>query len=137
MGPTLRWLLLASVLGCAADAAAPEVYERFDPPAEYRAWFTSTEACSGLSGEFDRLRFYRVPGAEFPCPSGTCVARWTDDHHIYVAENYLTDEMVVRHEMLHDLIGQPGHPDPPFGPSGCGLTWNSWSGRVAGVRPID
>jgi hypothetical protein len=44
--------------------------------------------------------------------------------------------MVIRHEMLHDLIGEPGHPDPPFGPEGCGLTWTSWSGRLLG-KPID
>jgi hypothetical protein len=49
------------------------------------------------------------------------------------------DEMVVRHEMLHDLLGRPGHPDPPFG-VGCPLTWESWNGgstglNVARVRP--
>lgn len=37
------------------------------------------------------------------------------------------NEMVVRHEMLHDLIGRPGHPDPPFG-SPCPLTWATWHG---------
>jgi hypothetical protein len=42
------------------------------------------------------------------------------------------DEMVVRHEMLHDLLGRPGHPDPPFG-SGCPLTWATWNGGAAGL----
>jgi hypothetical protein len=131
------WPALGAALACAADPAAPELHQRFDPPAEYREWFAQTEACSRLSGDFERLRFYRVPGNEFPCPSGMCVARWIDSHQIYVAEAFLEDEMVLRHEMLHDLIGQPGHPDPPFGQSGCGLTWTSWSGRVAGVPHID
>jgi hypothetical protein len=131
------WAALGVLLGCAAEPTAPNAHERFDPPAEYRAWFASTEACSGLVGDYERLRFYRVPGSEFGCPSGTCVARWTDDHRIFVAEAFLDDEMVLRHEMLHDLIGQPGHPDPPFGESGCGLTWASWSGRAAGVPRID
>jgi hypothetical protein len=35
--------------------------------------------------------------------------------------------MVVRHEMLHDLIGRSGHPNPPFG-EGCPLTWATWNG---------
>jgi hypothetical protein len=132
------WLLLGfSVSSCGADAVAPEVHQRFDPPAEYRAWFQSTESCSGLGGDFGRLEFFRVPGDEFPCPSGMCVARWTDDHHIYVAEPFVENEMVVRHEMLHDLIGHAGHPDPPFGPAGCGLTWSSWSGRLALIPRID
>jgi hypothetical protein len=42
------------------------------------------------------------------------------------------DEMVVRHEMLHDLLSRPGHPDPPFG-KGCPLTWNTWHGGAAGL----
>lgn len=133
-----RWLpwVLSAVLGCAADSTAPTSSERFTPPAAYLTWFDRTEACSGLGGEFDRLRFYRVPGDEFPCPSGMCVAHWTDSHEIYVAEAFIQDEMVIRHEMLHDLIGHPGHPDPPFGPAGCALTWTSWSGRL-GSRTID
>ena len=133
------WGLLAApaAIGCAADAAAPELHERYDPPAAYRQWFAATEACSELTGSFERLQFYRVPGSEFPCPSGMCVARWTDDHRIYVAAGFIDNEMVVRHEMLHDLIGHPGHPDPPFGASACSLTWTSWSGRSAGVPHID
>jgi hypothetical protein len=42
------------------------------------------------------------------------------------------DEMVVRHEMLHDILGRTGHPDPPFG-AGCPLTWASWNGGSAGL----
>jgi hypothetical protein len=53
------------------------------------------------------------------------VGRWNNDHHIYIASAYLKHELVVRHEMLHDLLGRPGHPDPPFG-NGCPLTWESW-----------
>ncbi len=135
----LRWvgLVLGALLGCAAEPSAPSGRERFEPPALYRTWFGDTEACSGLAGEFERLRFYRVPGNEFACPSGMCVARWTDDHAIFVADAFLQNEMVVRHEMLHDLIGRQGHPDPPFGEAGCRLTWASWSGRVAGGPRID
>lgn len=129
-------MALGVLLGCAADSTAPTTSEPFDPPAVYRSWFGSTESCSALTGDFDRLRFYRVPGSEFACPSGMCVARWTDDHSIFIAEAFIENEMVVRHEMLHDLIGQAGHPDPPFGDSGCGLTWTSWNGRVVGApRP--
>ncbi len=35
--------------------------------------------------------------------------------------------MVVRHEMLHELLQRGGHPTPPFG-SGCPLTWATWPG---------
>jgi hypothetical protein len=43
------------------------------------------------------------------------------------------DEMVVRHEMLHDLIGRPGHPAPPFG-VGCPLTWATWNSGAAQLQ---
>jgi hypothetical protein len=43
--------------------------------------------------------------------------------------------MVVRHEMLHELIGKPGHPNPPFG-QGCPLTWATWNGGAAGLDVV-
>jgi hypothetical protein len=44
--------------------------------------------------------------------------------------------MVVRHEMLHDLLGRAGHPDPPFG-SPCTLTWATWQGdRAPALEPL-
>ena len=108
--------------GCAFE---PEGAERFQPPEEYREWFTKTESCSKRSGNFDRIEWYVVPGRDFPCSSGRCVGHWRDDHVIYIAAQHLQEEMVVRHEMLHDLLGIAGHPDPPFGAS-CHLTWTSW-----------
>jgi hypothetical protein len=97
------------------------------PPADYRVWFEKTQACSGLTGNFDRIKWYIVDGQDFDCPSGKCVGRWNDDHTIYIARAYSGNEMVVRHEILHDLIGHPGHPDPPFG-NPCPLTWETWHG---------
>jgi hypothetical protein len=72
------------------------------------------------------------------------VGRWNDNHHIYIASAYQRNELVVRHEMLHDLLGRPGHPNPPFG-QGCPLTWESWrtqgteapgDGRLAATKPL-
>jgi hypothetical protein len=97
------------------------------PPDFYRAWFAKTEACSGITGDFDRIKWFEVPGNEFDCPSGQCVGRWNTDHSIFISQAWTDNEMVVRHEMLHDLIGHPGHPDPPFG-SPCPLTWATWRG---------
>jgi hypothetical protein len=95
------------------------------PPAEYRAWFAKTEACSGLTGDFDRIQWYSVDGDSFDCPSGKCVGRWNSDHHIYISSAYVRSELVVRHELLHELLGHRGHPDPRF-VSPCPLTWESW-----------
>ena len=130
--------LLLALAGCGFD---PEGDMPLDPPPIYREWFAKTEACSGRTGDFDRLRWSVIEGHSFPCSSGECAGHWRTIHHIFLAGDWVMDEMVVRHEMLHDLLGRTGHPDPPFG-EGCPLTWASWNGGAAGlevgrVRPRD
>ncbi|MGH7628141.1 MAG: hypothetical protein ACREOF_01895 [Gemmatimonadales bacterium] len=137
-----RSLAAATVLLLASCNFAPEGDQPMEARPEYRAWFARTEACSGRTGNFDRIVWHVVDGDGFECPSGRCVGRWNDNHHIYIASAYLENELVVRHEMLHDLLGRPGHPDPPFG-NGCPLTWEAWradapsengvSGRLATI----
>ena len=127
----LRALLATACItlpaGCGSSSFTPTNDQRYSPPAEYRRWFDETQACSGLEGNFDRIKWFVVPGTEFNCPGGTCVGRWDADHSIFIAGDWVDSEMVVRHEILHDLIGHPGHPDPPFG-NPCPLTWESWRG---------
>jgi hypothetical protein len=138
-----RLFLAAGIIlglnGCSFD---PEGDIPMDPPAVYREWWAKTQACSGLGGNFDRIRWSVVEGPSFPCASGQCAGHWRNDHHIFLASDWVMDEMVVRHEMLHDMIGRPGHPTPPFG-QGCPLTWETWkrdglemgAGRLRSPRP--
>ncbi len=49
---------------------------------------------------------------------------------IVLAGNFANDELVVRHEMLHALIGKDGHPASLF-ISACHLTWDSWPTAIA------
>jgi hypothetical protein len=108
-------LMVCSVSwGCEGSFAPPPGTHRFEPPAAYRDAWASVEACSGLRGDMSRVRWYAIPGvASFPCGEGReCFGMWRSPHSIYVAEwasemrfnNYL----VVRHEMLHDLLGGGG-----------------------------
>lgn len=126
-------LLLLSA--CGFDVAGSQPLE---PPPIYREWWAKTEACSGLTGEFDRIEWLVVPGYSFACSSGECAGHWRRGHLIYLAEEWKMSEMVVRHEMLHDLMNRGGHPDPPFG-EGCPLTWETWPGgaglRLVGIPP--
>jgi hypothetical protein len=103
-----------------------------EAPALYREWWEKTEACSGLRGDFERIEWLVVPGYSFECSSGQCAGHWRSGHQIYLAEEWMMNEMVVRHEMLHDLMNGGGHPNPPFG-VGCPLTWDTWR-ENAGVR---
>lgn len=128
------WVVVLAVMGLSCNSTGPSGALTAPVPPEYRVWFDRTVACSGRTLPFDRLQFFIVPGADFECPSGRCVGRWEPPYRIYLAEAWARSELVVRHEMLHALIGQPGHPDPPFA-RGCNLTWDSWSPASAGAQP--
>jgi hypothetical protein len=124
LAPALALVLLAA---CGFD---PGDDSPMTPPAVYREWWAKTEACSGRSADFDRIKWSQVPGHSFPCASGQCAGHWESDHHIFIANDWTANEMVVRHEMLHDLLERSGHPDPPFGDP-CPLTWSTWQGDAA------
>ena len=115
---------LAYVGGCGFDPAGDQP---MIAPDIYRTWWDKTQACSGLAGDFGRVEWLLVPGHGFTCSSGQCAGHWEPDHRIFIASDWEHNEMVVRHEMLHDLLGRPGHPSPPFG-QGCPLTWETWTG---------
>lgn len=75
----------------------------FVPPASYRVHWRVTEFCSGLSGSYDRLRWYRTSGSAStggPYADGTY---YPDGHRIVLSESALEDGSVIRHEMLHAL----------------------------------
>ena len=122
----LRCLPVALVAILAACGFDPAGSQRWEPPTVYREWWDKTQACSGLSGSFDRVEWLIVPGPSFACSSGDCVGHWDPGHKIFLASDWAAHEMVVRHEMLHDLMRRSGHPSPPFG-NGCPLTWETWT----------
>ena len=124
--------LLSAMSGCGGFDPQGDV--PLDPPLVFQEWWDKTQACSGLQGNFDRISWSVIDGPSFACSSGQCAGHWRKDHHIFLAGDWAADEMVVRHEMLHDLIGLPGHPSPPFG-KGCPLTWATWNrGAGAGAQ---
>ncbi len=113
------------------------------PPPVFQEWHRRTEECSGLRGDFTALTWYVVPGVSaFRTRRGPEVGAWTrrpGQETIVLAGNFAGHEMVVRHEMLHALIGKAGHP-PDLFVTRCRLTWESWrNGRsdfgAEAVRP--
>ena len=125
--------VLPLALSCAStgpsESLLPPAAVALEPPAIYAEWHARTQACSGLSGDLGRVEFYVVPGVDaFPTKEGAKVGLWTREGNstrIVIAGNFVDHEMVVRHEMLHDLLGREGHP-AEFFVSKCQLTWDSW-----------
>ena len=115
----LVWLPLALLAGC-LDSFAPAGAVEFTPPTVYETWWSAIEACAGLWGTFDRVEWYDVPGADYPCPAyeGLCDGWWQPPHSIYLAHRWRNDRQLVEHEMLHDLLQRGDHP-PVF--QACGV----------------
>jgi len=101
----------------------------FTAPSEYATWWSRTSQCSELTGSMAKVEWYVVPDvATFATDEGEKVGirvKTGDRIQIVLAGQYQRHEMVVRHEMLHALLNQPGHPDLYF-TERCRLTWATW-----------
>ena len=111
--------------GCLDPFAPPLGTARIEPPGLYGEYWSAVEQCSGLRGEFGRIRWYAVPTAPFTCPTATgfCYGFWRKPHDIFVERT--APFLVVGHEMLHDLLQRGDHP-PVF--RACGLIRDTTAG---------
>lgn len=110
-------------------APLPDDAVAFAAPAQFKAWWALTESCAGRRSNLEAITWFIVPGVStFMTPQGAKVGRWSrgsSGTQIVVAGRYIADEMVIRHEMLHSLIDQGGHP-PKYFVARCHLTWQTW-----------
>ena len=74
-----------------------------------------TEACSQRSGDLGAIRWYRVPGSEFT-RDGRPVAGYAYRYanRVVIAEASIEQGPMVRHEMLHMILREGGHPRSQF-----------------------
>ncbi len=109
--------LFACLLACACEVTGlPGGAHRFAAPAQYRAWWALTEACSGLRGDFSAVTWYVVPNADsFSLEGETVNGAWSSDgNRIVLGASVTTDGSLVRHEMLHALLQSGKHPRKQF-----------------------
>jgi len=117
----------AAVLSCASPAApiAPAALADatpLAPPAWYASAYASMERCSGLTGDFARIRWYHVPGSLVSAPDAggyAAAVTYPSLHTIVIADFYANDTFVVRHEVMHDLANVTSHP-PEWFDGRCG-----------------
>lgn len=98
-----------AMLSC-ADLASPDFdgLQPYDALPEYPGLWSETMACSGGSGDLDRIAWFRAASITY---QGQIVrGHWEPPHTITVWSGLELDEFTVRHEMLHDLLaGDPNH----------------------------
>lgn len=105
----MKWYHLLISLGLASCAGG----QAFTPPPVYREWWAKDRECSGLNGNMPL--FVSMPGETFGIAGQQVWGYWSrSSNTVYLASHHLLDEQVVRHEMLHSLIGHPGHPKDLF-----------------------
>src|SRR6476661_4990844 len=114
------------VLGCACSVAAiaiacsepmaplPVGAIAWSPPARFALWWQMTESCSGRQGDLRAIRWYVVPNATSIDVDGQQVHGETIGNRVVLADSHRLDGPLVRHEMLHALLGVGGHPRDAF-----------------------
>lgn len=99
-------------------------------PAQYKEWWSRTERCAGMGGDFTAVQWYVVPGADrFMVEGQARVGLRIQEGgtiRVVLAGQWSGDEMVVRHEMLHAILRREGHPQEYF-VDRCQLTWETWA----------
>jgi hypothetical protein len=106
-----RLLVLLALTACTEPYDPFYGAEPFSPPAIYAEWWGQTESCSGKTGDFSAVRWYT---REAFAKLGTqAVADYAVQAVVMRPELVLVAND-VRHEMLHLLIKQPGHPEEFF-----------------------
>lgn len=96
---------MALLAGC--DPVGPDFPSgaaRVDPPARYRAWWRTVEACAGRRASFDGVRWYH---ASQPIANRYAAYWFADGNRIVLTGQPLEAQagFVVRHEMLHAILG--------------------------------
>jgi hypothetical protein len=118
-GLLLPCLVFSSLVGCfgsALDPRLPDGTIRFTPPPVYQVWWSLTEECSGRSGSVSSVEWFVVPGvSEFEHEGRTVSGYWSRvSNRVVLAEKAMMDGSLVRHEMLHALEHDIGHPRQAF-----------------------
>jgi hypothetical protein len=98
------------------DPLFPSDAQEFSPPPVYSTWWNMTQACSGLTGSFAAVHWYKTAQPLRDRRTGEpIVGYWNSiDNRIVLTNDAALDGGSVRHEILHSLIRKGGHPRNQF-----------------------
>ena len=116
--PIIAWATLGLLLGTGCHdfivlpPELPPTAQPLTPLSSYTSWWRATEDCSGTAGELTRVRWFVVPESESFVYRGSRYDGywWNEVHWITLASAKVEQGALVRHEMLHDLLGRGDHP---------------------------
>lgn len=116
MGAAFAALLALVACDKVTGPPLPGDAQQFSPPVVYSKWWQMTRECSGLSGSLESVSWFKTDQVQHDARSGEVIIGYftTDGNKIVMSSGYILDGGAVRHEMLHALLRQPGHPRAQF-----------------------
>ncbi len=83
-------------------------------PPQYALWWRLTERCAFRSVDLRQISWYVVPAADDLGQAGIQGEYFPVSRRIVLAGRHVEAAMLVRHEMLHAILGTSGHPAEIF-----------------------
>jgi len=98
------------------DPKLPADAEQFAPPLVYSTWWNMTQACSGVTGSLAAVTWVKTGEIlRDPRTGEPIIGYWSaGSNRIVLVNTAVMSGGAVRHEMLHALLRQPGHPRNQF-----------------------
>ena len=111
-------LAALALSACESNPWVIEAEAAVAPPNLYYQWFDQVARCMRRPEHATRARFDLIrwrTGVEIEHPTkGQAWGLWTEPHQITVRSDKSEVELVVKHELVHDLLQDPEHPPPHF-----------------------
>ena len=98
------------------DPNFPSDAQEFSPPPVYATWWNMVRVCSATTGSLDGVKWFKTSQRLHDFRTGEELGGYwfSLGNRIVLTTPYLLEGSVVRHEMLHSLLGGGGHPRAQF-----------------------
>ena len=111
---TTTMSLLILIAACEMPWAVELEEPMASVPEAYREWTADVAECMGHTpafavGRFERIRWYTSPSIVNRESGEEALGLWTEPHKIVIRSDHTRDERVVKHELIHDLLGSGAH----------------------------
>lgn len=123
----VQWRYVALCIGLAScslynDSDFPHAAVQITPPPQYRVWWDVVETCSKYVLPFEAVTWFTVPRGSLSLNGESAAGVWfSDGNRIVIGEGWRDNPALVRHEILHALLGTSSHPRDFFLSSCAGL----------------
>lgn len=108
-----RLLLVLALTACGSDIMGLREAVPYDSPILRPLW-QEIEACSGVRGDFDAVRFYLAPNG-IKRDGEWAGGLWDQNgNKIYLTPPYKDDPRTIKHEEMHALLQTRDHPPQYF-----------------------